>query len=273
MGLLDGKVAIVTGGGGGIGRCHALALAEHGAKVVVNNRTGSKADSVVEEIRQAGGEAVANYDLVGPMECGESIVATAVESFGRLDIVINNAGFLRDKSILKMDEDMWDTVVAVHLKGTFSVSQAAGRRMREQGDGGRIINTASISGMIGLFGQANYGAAKAGVAGFTRILAMEMKRYEVTANVIVPEALTRMTEGHEDIIFGKELCPPEMMSPIVIFLASDLAKDVTGRIFGIFGRRLCEFKYVVTPGVEKPEGMWTPEEIADKFDAITRDAE
>ncbi len=277
MGLLDGKVAVVTGAGGGIGRCHALALAEHGARVVVNDvgsardGTGSgtqMADSVVEDIRRAGGEAVANYDTVATMEGGIAIVQSAVDTFGRVDIIVNNAGILRDKTLLKMDEAMWDAVIAVHLKGTFAVTQAGARRMVEQGDGGRIINTSSMSGLIGNFGQSNYGAAKAGIAGFTRVVALELQRYGITVNAIVPVAKTRMTE---DIPNTPEEFLPEMISPMVVFLASDLGQDVTGRIFGVLGPRLCEYRYAITPGVTKPEGIWSPEEIAERFDDITRE--
>jgi len=275
MALLEGKVAVVTGAGGGLGRSHALALASHGAKVVVNDigsavdGTGSSrsmADGVVDEIRQSGGEAAANYDTVATMEGGTAIVNTAVETFGRLDIAVNNAGILRDKTMLKMDEDMWDAVIEVHLKGTFSVSRAAACVMRDQADGGRIINTSSTSGLIGNFGQANYGAAKAGIAGFTRVLALELQRYGITTNAIVPLAKTRMSE---DIPAVPNEFTPELVSPMVVFLACDLAKDVTGRIFGVLGPRLCEFKYAVTRGVEKTDGLWTPEEIADRLDEIT----
>jgi len=276
MGLLDGKVAVVTGAGGGIGRCHALALAEHGARVVVNDIGSARdgvgsstqmADSVVEEIRQAGGEAVANYETVATVEGGAAIVQSAIDAFGRVDIVVNNAGILRDKTLLKMDESMWDAVIAVHLKGTFAVTQAGARRMVEQGDGGRVINTSSMSGLLGNFGQSNYGAAKAGIAGFTRVAALELQRYGITVNAIVPVAKTRMTE---DIASTPKEFLPEMISPMVVFLASNLAKNVTGRILGVLGPRLCEYKYTITPGVTKSEGLWSPEEIAERFDEITR---
>ncbi len=275
MALLDGKVAVVTGAGGGLGRSHAVALASHGARIVVNDVGGaldgtgadrSMADGVVDEIRQAGGEAAANYDTVATMDGGAAIVNTAVETFGRLDIVVNNAGILRDKTMVKMDEDMWDAVIDVHLKGTFSVSRAAARVMLDQADGGRIINTSSTSGLIGNFGQSNYGAAKAAIAGFTRVLALELQRYGITANAIVPLAKTRMSE---DVPAVPKEFTPDMISPMVVFLASDLAKDVTGRIFAVIGPRLCEFKYTITRGVEKTDGLWMPEEIADKLGEIT----
>jgi len=276
MGLLDGKVAIVTGAGGGLGRCHALAFAKEGAKVVVNDygvaRDGSgpgttMADSVVKEIRAAGGEAAANYESVATMAGAQAIVQTAVDAFGRVDILVNNAGILRDKTLLKMDEAMWDTVIAVHLKGTFAVTQAAAGRMVEQNQGGRIINTSSASGLIGNFGQANYGAAKAGIAGFTRVAAIEFAKYGITVNAIVPVAKTRMTEGLSSVPddFG-----PEKVSPFMVFLASDLAKDVTGRVFGIRGREILEYKYKITDGARAAGDAWTAQEIADRFNEITR---
>jgi len=276
MGLLDGKVAIVTGAGGGLGRCHALAFAKEGAKVVVNDygvaRDGSgpgttMADSVVKEIRAAGGEAAANYESVATMAGAQAIVQTAVAVFGRVDILVNNAGILRDKTLLKMDEAMWDTVIAVHLKGTFAATQEAARRMVQQNQGGRIINTSSASGLIGNFGQANYGAAKAGIAGFTRVAAIEFAKHGITVNAIVPVAKTRMTEGISAVPdeFG-----PEKVSPFMVFLASDLAKDVTGRVFGIRGREILEYKYKITDGARAAGDAWTAQEIADRFNEITR---
>ena len=276
MGLLNGKVAIVTGSGGGLGRCHALAFAKEGAKVVVNDYGGARdgsgsgttmADGVVQEIRATGGEAVANYESVVTMAGAQAIVQTAVDAFGRVDILVNNAGILRDKTLLKMDEAMWDTVIAVHLKGTFAMTQAAGRRMVEQNQGGRIINTSSASGLIGNFGQANYGAAKAGIAGFTRVAAIELAKHGITVNAIVPVAKTRMTEGLSSVPDDFE---PEKVSPFVVFLASDLAKDVTGRAFGIRGREILEYKYKVTDGARAAGDAWTVQEIADRFNEITR---
>ena len=170
MGLLDGKVALVTGSGGGIGREHALALAKEGARLVINDLGGARdgsgegsamADQVVKEIEELGGEAVANYDSVATMEGGENIVKTALDAFGQLDVVVNNAGILRDKTLSKMEEDQWDIVVEVHLKGTFCVTKPAFNHMKERGQGGVIINTSSTSGLNGNFGQTNYGAAKA----------------------------------------------------------------------------------------------------------------
>lgn len=276
MGMLDGKAAIVTGAGGGIGRCHALALAKEGAKVLVNDLGGARdgtgsgsemADRVVEEVRGAGGEAAPNYDSVATMEGGQAIVQGAVDAFGRVDIVVNNAGILRDKSLLKMEESMWDAVLAIHLKGAFAVTQAAGRLMKERGEGGRIINTSSTSGLVGNFGQANYGAAKAGIAGLTRVAAIELNKHNITVNAIVPVAKTRMTE---DISFVPDDLLPEQISPMVVFLASDMAANITGRIFKIQGNHICEFKYQTTPGATKAQGLWTADEIAERFEEIAK---
>ena len=278
MGLLDGKVAVVTGAGGGIGRCHALALAKEGAKVVVNDvggdRSGSgsgigMADTVADEIKAAGGEAAANYDSVATIEGGKAIIQTALDAFGRIDIVVNNAGILRDKSLLKLDENMWDGVIAVHLKGTFACTQPAAAWMKENGQGGRIINTSSTSGLLGNFGQSNYGAAKAGIAGFTRVCAIELAKYGITVNAVVPVAKTRMTEDLPVFsALGEGQLDPAHISPVVLFLASDLAKDVTGKFFLIRGPQVSMMEVRTTEGASK-DGMWTPQEIADNMDKIS----
>jgi NAD(P)-dependent dehydrogenase (short-subunit alcohol dehydrogenase family) len=277
MGLLEGKVAIVTGSGGGIGRCHALALAKEGAKVVVNDVGGDRsgggsgkkmADAVVEEIEAGGGAAVANYDSVATTAGGKAIVQTAIDSFGRLDILVNNAGILRDKTLLKMDENMWDGVIAVHLKGTFACTQPAAQFMKEQGQGGRIINTSSTSGLLGNFGQANYGAAKAGIAGFTRVCALEFAKYGITVNAVVPIAKTRMTEDlprYQNLKEGE--LDPAHISPVMVFLASDLAKDITGKFFLIRGSQISLMEVKTTEGVAK-ESIWTPQEIAENIQKI-----
>lgn len=275
MGLLDGKVAIVTGAGRGIGRAHALYLAKAGAKVVVNDlgaeRDGSGgdqkcADTVVDEIKAAGGEAAPNYDTVTEMDSAKNIIKSAVDAFGRLDILVNNAGILRDKSILKMDEAMWDTVISVHLKGTFTVSQAGAQQMVDQGEGGRIINTSSTSGLLGNFGQSNYGAAKAGIMGFTRVLAIELARKNITVNAIAPNAWTRMTDDLG--IPQLQEMKPEHNSPIIVYLASDLSADITGKAFIVYGNRICEFHCHVTPGAEKKDGEWSATDIAAAMDKI-----
>ncbi|HVT77215.1 MAG TPA: SDR family oxidoreductase, partial [Acidimicrobiales bacterium] len=223
----DGKVAIITGAGGGLGRSHALELARRGALVVVNDLggatdgTGSSqtaAQAVVDEIKAAGGEAVPNYDSVATPEGGEAIVQTAIDAFGRIDIVVNNAGILRDKSFHNMTPDLVDPVIDVHLKGAFNVTRPAYIRMREQGYG-RIVNTSSPAGVFGNFGQTNYGAAKMGLVGFTRVLAVEGAKNNIKANAIAPVAKTRMTEDLLGPMADNLL--PEHITPIVAFLAHE----------------------------------------------------
>jgi NAD(P)-dependent dehydrogenase (short-subunit alcohol dehydrogenase family) len=281
MSLLNGKVALVTGAGGGIGREHALALARAGARLVVNDLGGSRdgtgkgsamADHVVEEIRGLGGEAVASYDNVADVAGGERIVQTALDAFGQLDVVVNNAGILRDKTLSKMDEALWDVVVAVHLKGTYCVSRPAFNHMRDRGQGGVIINTSSTSGLNGNFGQSNYGAAKAGIWGFTRCLALEGKRYGIRAFVLAPVAHTRLTDdlpGFQDEKM-KERLAPGLISPLVVYLASDLAKDLTDKTFFVGGGRIAEMRMVTAKGATKTEGggLWAPEEIASRMSDI-----
>ena len=282
MGLLDGKVAIVTGAGGGIGREHALALAAEGAKVLVNDLGGARdgsgagsqrmADHVVEEIRAKGGEAASNYDSVATIAGGRSILKSALSAFGRVDILVNNAGILRDKTLSKMEEDQWDLVNAVHLKGTFCVTQPTFNHMRERAEGGVIINTSSTSGLEGNFGQCNYGAAKAGIWGFSRCLALEGKKNNIRVFVLAPVAHTRLTE---DLPFfqteeTKARMDPKLVSPLVVFLASDLAKELTGRTFFVGGGTIAEMKMVRGEGATKKEngGLWTAREIAQSIDKI-----
>lgn len=279
--LTDGKIAIVTGAGGGIGRQHALALAKAGAKVVVNDLGGSRdgagagsemADRVVDEIRALGAEAIANYDSVATVAGGQALAKAALSAFGRIDILVNNAGILRDKSFAKMDEAAWDSVIAVHLKGAFCVTQPVFQHMKERGDGGAIINTSSTSGLLGNFGQANYGAAKAGIAGFTRCLAIEGERAGIRVNAIVPIAFTRMTSDLP--IFGgqnKEAeIGPQFISPMVVYLASDAAKKLNGRFFFLSGGQIKEMRVVMNEGATKTAdaGLWTAEEIAANIERI-----
>ncbi len=275
MGLFDEKVVIITGAGRGIGKAHAHGFAEEGAKVVVNDlgttiygsgTTVTTADTVVEEINNDGGQAIANYDTVDTVEGANSIIQTALDTFGRIDILVNNAGILRDKSLLKMEEDMWDLVISVHLRGTFTCTQAAARLMRDQQAGGSIINTTSISGIIGNFGQTNYGAAKAGIIGFTKAAAIELERYSINVNAIAPVATTRMKSP-----IASEEMTPETVTPVVLYLASEKARHVTGKILGIHGNKI--FEYYTTEyneGVEKENGeLWTVDEISAQFDEIT----
>jgi len=281
MALLDGKVVIVTGAGGGIGREHALALAREGARVVVNDLGGARdgsgashnmADKVVQEIRAFGGQAVANYDSVATVAGGQGVLKTALDTWGRVDCLVNNAGILRDKTLSKMEEDMWDVVIQVHLKGTYCCTRPVFNWMRENNVAGSIVNTSSTSGLEGNFGQTNYGAAKAGIAGFTRCLALEGQKAGIRANAIAPVALTRLTE---DLPFFqaeemKARMDPKLVSPLIVFLASDLSKAVTKRIFFVGSGTISEMRMVRTQGVTKKEagGLWTPQEIASKIDQI-----
>ena len=279
MGLLEGKVAIVTGAGGGLGRAHALLLAEHGACVVVNDLGGARdgtgssnsmADSVVEEIRNAGGQAAATYGSVTDDDAAKAMVQCAVDNFGRLDILINNAGILRDRSFKNMTDAEWDAVIEVHLRGAYLVTKHSWQQMLTQGDGGRIIMTSSTSGLIGNFGQANYGAAKAGLAGFMRVLALEGIKYGITVNVLAPAALSRMTE---DLIPESEetavRMAPEKVSPTVAWLCTDAAAKVTGRQFCVSGNRttMLSWQYDVLAERDSSDEPWTVEAIGEQIEA------
>jgi NAD(P)-dependent dehydrogenase (short-subunit alcohol dehydrogenase family) len=252
MPSLEGKVAIVTGAGRGIGREHALALAEAGASVIVNDLGGAlsgeghddtPAKQVVEEIEAAGGRAAANAEDVADFEGAERLVRQAIDDFGRLDILVNNAGILRDRMIVNMTEQEWDAVIAVHLKGHFAPTRHAAAYWRERSKAGdevrgRVINTSSPSGVFGNIGQANYGAAKAGIAGFTVIVAQELGRYGVTVNCLAPNARTRMTEDTFDMgapAEGFDPLDPSNMSPLVVALCADAAQGITGQVFHVWG--------------------------------------
>src|SRR5438874_3569257 len=248
---LGGKVAVVTGAGRGIGRSHALSLAEAGARVVVNDLgvslAGEAADSpaqeVVDEIVGAGGEAVADGENVADFAGAQRLVEHAVEAFGRLDILVNNAGILRDRMLVNMEEDEWDAVIGVHLKGHFAPTRHAAAHWRERSKAGeelrgRVINTSSPSGVFGNVGQANYGAAKAGIAGFTIIVAQELQRYGVTVNCLAPNARTRMTEETFQMgppEEGFDPLDPANISPLVVALAADEAQQITGQVFHVWG--------------------------------------
>ncbi len=255
MGICEGRVAIVTGAGRGIGRDHALLLAREGAKVVVNDSGGAPdgtghdlkpAEAVAAEIKAAGGEAIANGDDVSEWDGAQRLVNTAIEAFGGLDVLVNNAGILRDRVLVNMTEEEWDGVIKVHLKGTFAPARWAAAYWRERAKAGetndaRIINTTSVSGIFGNPGQGNYGSAKAGIAAFTTIVAQEVYRYGVTVNCISPGALTRLTEGLVNPNLDEEtraLRGPEWIAPICAWLASPLSKNVTGRVFHVTGDRL-----------------------------------
>ena len=279
--LLEGKVAAVTGAGGGIGREHALALARAGAKVVVNDLGSDRhgggqgsqmADRVVEEVRALGGEAAASYDSVATREGADGVVWTALNRFGRLDVLVNNAGILRDRTLLNMSEDDFDLVLQVHLRGTFLCTQAAARAMKARGRGGRIVNTTSLSGLLGNFGQANYASAKAGIYGLTRVAALELQKAGITVNAVAPVALTRMTS---DLAMMKGATEkdlgPQFVAPLVVFLASDLAQDITGQVVGVQGGKIFLYRMETTGGVDKEpsRGLWTPEELKAAWDKIS----
>ncbi len=247
MGRLNGKIAVVTGAGRGIGKETALFLAKEGAKVVVNDLGGNTdgtggtqiADEVVEEIKAAGGEAVANYDSVSDFAGGQNIFQTALDTFGGMDILINNAGILRDKTLFNMEENDWDQVIAVHLKGHFNCTKPFASYIRETNRMDcRIINMSSVSGLYGNFGQTNYGAAKAGIAGFTRSLSFEMTKYKCTVNTISPGAATRMTidlikAAGRDVDTNDWKQGPQQLAPVITWLCCDEASDVTNQIIHV----------------------------------------
>jgi len=283
---LKGKVAVVTGAGRGIGRGIALLMAEEGAKVVVNDlgveRDGTRAahgpsDEVVAEIKAKGGEAVANYDSVTTVEGGENIIKTAVDNFGKIDILVNNAGILRDRMVFNMATEEWDAVLKVHLYGCFNCTKPAALLMRQQRSG-RIINMSSSSGLLGNAGQANYGAAKAGIAGFTRVCARDLGRYGVTVNCVAPSAATRMTvspemeealkariargELTEEQAAARRPPDPEDNAPIVVYLATDAAANINGAVFHSRGGALdlCYHPLPAEKTIYK-EGRWTVDEL------------
>ena len=267
----DGRVAVITGAGGGLGKTYAVELARRGASVVVNDLGGkadgtgaghSMADTTVKEIIEAGGKAVANYDSVATPEGGKGIIQSAIDAFGKCDILINNAGILRDKSFLKLEPKDLDAVLDVHLKGGFYVTQPAFAAMKEQGYG-RIVMASSGAGIFGNFGQTNYGAAKMGLVGFTRVLAVEGAKYNIKANVISPLALTRMTEDIMGPMASK--VAPEKVSPVVAFLAHEDC-PVSGEIYSVAGGRVARVFIAETRGFYK-DGL-TMEDVRDNFDTI-----
>ncbi|RRV11694.1 SDR family oxidoreductase [Stutzerimonas xanthomarina] len=268
----EDKVVIVTGAGGGLGRAHALLFARHGAKVVVNDLGGSAqgdganssaADRVVEEIRQAGGTAVANHDSVTD---GDRIVQQALDSFGRIDVVVNNAGILRDKTFHKMEDADWDLVYRVHVEGAYKVTRAAWPHMREQ-NYGRVIFTASTSGIYGNFGQSNYGMAKLGLYGLTRTLALEGRKNNVLVNAIAPTGGTRMTEGLIPPQVFEQL-KPELVSPLVVYLASEQCQETSG-LFEVGGGWMGKVRWERSLGVGfDPNAGFDAEDVAAQWQQI-----
>jgi NAD(P)-dependent dehydrogenase (short-subunit alcohol dehydrogenase family) len=281
-GLCDGRVVIVTGAGGGLGRAHALAFAAEGARVVVNDIGTSRegegtsvgpAQQVVDEIRAAGGEAAANTDDVADWHGAHRLVRTAVEEFGGLDVLVNNAGFLRDRMLATMSVDEWDAVIRVHLRGHFCPLRHAAEWWRDEAKAGRtpgarIINTSSGAGLMGSVGQGNYAAAKAGIIGLTLNAAAELGRYGVTVNAIAPAARTRMTEvAMPDMMrvpdSGFDAMAPDNVSPLVVWLGSAESKDVTGRVFEVEGGVVSVADgWQHGPRVDKG-GRWSPVELGD----------
>jgi NAD(P)-dependent dehydrogenase (short-subunit alcohol dehydrogenase family) len=271
MGTLDGKTAIVTGSGRGIGRAEALLLAAEGARVIVNDVDGDQAKSVVDEITAAGGTASANTDDVASWAGAEAIVRQAVDDWEQLDILVNNAGVIRDAMSFSMSEDQWDDVIRVHLKGHVACARFAGAHWRERSKSGesevsgRIINTASESGLYGLAGQINYATAKAGIATMTVVLGRELEKYGVTVNAIAPRARTRMTET---VLKGMEPAPgefdewdPANIAPVVAWLAGDDAADVSGQVFIVFANRLHLMGGWDLVNTVETHGRWTIDEL------------
>ena len=290
--MLAGKVVAITGAGRGIGRGEALLAAAEGARVVVNDVGGDwdgtgrdprPATEVAEEIRAAGGEAVAHHEDISEPEGAASLIGAALDTWGRIDALINNAGILRDRMIFNMSADEWDAVIKVHLRGTFLCTQRACAHWRERskaGNGmtgalGAIVNTSSTSGLLGIPGQANYGAAKAGIASFTQIVSMEMSRYGVRVNAIAPGARTRMTEK----TFGELQTPegqfdplaPENVAPLVVYLCSDGAAGITGQVFGITGGLVQVYRSWTPVAEHDLERRWTPAELAERIPALFGD--
>lgn len=286
-GRLEGRVAIVTGAGRGIGRGEALLLAEQGARVIVNDLGGtpggegadaSPADEVVAEIKKMGGDAEANYDSVATMEAGEKMVKQALDKWGRLDIVVNNAGILRDRMVFNMTEEEWDTVIAVHLKGHFTITKYASLLFRQQRSG-RLIGTGSSSG-LGNMGQANYAAAKEGIAGLFRTIARDLGRYGVTANYIRPGAATRLTVS-DDMAQARERAiaaglrdpgtgmpaemTPDRIAPLVVWLCTDAAANVNGQDFGVAGNGIGLYSQPVQANTIYRDGGWTLDALDQVF--------
>jgi NAD(P)-dependent dehydrogenase (short-subunit alcohol dehydrogenase family) len=275
--LCEGRVAIVTGAGRGIGLEHALMLAEHGAKVVVNDLGGARdgtggdagpAQQVVDEIVAAGGQAAANTDDVSTWDGAGNLITQAVETFGGLDVLVNNAGILRDRMVFSMTEEEWDAVIKVHLKGTFAPVHFAAEYWRDRAKAGernnaRVINTTSVAGLYANAGQTNYGAAKAGIAAFTQIAAQELARYGVTVNAVAPGALTRLTEDLPEDMAGR--FEPRWVAPVVTWLASPLSADITGQVIESSGLVLA-----IAEGWHRGPSTDQPPAAPGEVDAIVR---
>lgn len=273
--LLSNKVALVTGAGQGIGESLARTLAAHGAKVVINDVNGTKADAVAESLIGSGAQAVSEHSDISTFAGADAAVQAAVDAYGRIDILVNNAGILRDRMSFNMSEAEWDDVIAVCLKGTFGCARAAVRHMRQNG-GGRIINIASRSGLRGSVGQSNYAAAKAGVLGLTRTLCQEVSKYGITVNAISPRAVTEMTDSIPDEVKKRKDASwagtsvvrrgtPDQVAPAVVYLASDEAAGITGQVVGIGGDKLSLWSHPKEVVEAYVFGGWTVDNMRELF--------
>jgi NAD(P)-dependent dehydrogenase (short-subunit alcohol dehydrogenase family) len=279
---LKGKVAVVTGSGRGIGRAYAKSLVDSGCSVVINDVDGDVAEECVKELAQDGGKVVAEVCAVGPTASAEQLVKRAVDEFGRLDIMCTNAGILRDRVLWKMSDEDFDAVIETHLRGTFTCARAAVIRMKEQGEGGRLVLVSSWAGQRGNFGQTNYAAAKAGIAAMARTWAMELARDNITVNAIVPNAITRMIStipGMAPLVAAAEsgqplpamvrqqmgMGMPEDVAPLLVFLCSDAGKEITGQCIGLGGDKLALWAHPHEVAMAYSEGGWSSDEIADNW--------
>lgn len=273
MGLLDGKVAIVTGAGRGIGRGEALELAREGARVLVNELDADAGAAVVLEVEELGGEAVLDTSDVADVDAARSMLQRAVDRWGALDALVNNAGVLRDRTIVNMTPEEWDTVIRVHLRGHYAPTHLACAYWKAEQRPGRIVCTSSTSGLLGNFGQTNYGTAKAGIAAFAQIVAMEMARYGVTCNAIAPAARTRMTESAYGSIGADaddfDFWHPDNVAPLVAYLCSDAAAHISGKVFGIQGDAVELYQpWTSVAVIENDDERWTPADLSDRINDL-----
>jgi len=277
MGLLDETVAVVSGAGRGIGRGEAIELARGGARVVVNDVDAEAAAAVVAEIGAAGGAASAHVGDCSDVEVAQSLVRQAISAFGRLDAVVNNAGIVRDRTLVKMTPDEWDAVIAVHLRGHYALTHAACAHWKDNGGPGRIVCTTSTSGLLGNFGQSNYGAAKAGIAAFAVIVAQEMARYGVTCNAVAPAARTRMTEGAygqiSDSSEGFDFWHPDNVAPMVAFLCSTASAHISGKVFGVQGDSVELYRpWTSAASVGNDNKRWDVDRLSSRVDELFEQA-